>query len=143
MKKPRIQAADVLAAMVRGPAGRSSLYLWMRENYADLLAGFQRDRPDWTALSETLGRAGLTDRTGKPPKPETARKTWQTVRKDMAKRQPAQQAAPDPASAERLKPSPESPLHGRASYSPVMRPADSLDDEDSPEPPKFKFFKPR
>jgi hypothetical protein len=114
----------------------------MRENYADLRAGFQKDRPDWTALSEALGKAGLTDRTGKPPKPETARKTWQTVRKDMARRQSAQPAAPD-SPTERPKPSPELPLHGRDSCSRVTGDARRADDEDPPAPPKFKFFKPR
>ncbi len=39
-------------------SSRSPLYIWMRENFAELSAAFGKDRPNWTALVEAFSQAG-------------------------------------------------------------------------------------
>ncbi len=95
-----IAAFRAALGAVRGRTGRSALYRWLRANHDEFLRDWG-DGADWPAFSEAFARLGLTDRTGKPPVPETARKTWLQVRKDAAKakaRDPAKRApslAPD------------------------------------------------
>lgn len=71
-------------AGVRGKTGRSSLYRWLKRNHDDFSETW-REGSDWRAFAEGFAKFGLTDRTGKPPAPETARKTWLQVRRDVAK----------------------------------------------------------
>jgi len=56
----------------------------MRAHHDALASTLGARIADWTVLAKTFGEGGLTDRYGNPPKPETARKTWQRVRKTAA-----------------------------------------------------------
>ena len=86
IKKPVGEIAAFRAALgaVRGRTGRSALYRWLRANHDEFLRDWG-DGADWPAFVQAFAALGLTDRTGKPPVPETARKTWLQVRKDVAK----------------------------------------------------------
>ncbi len=86
VKKPVGEIAAFRAALgaVRGRTGRSALYRWLRAHHEQFLEDWT-EAADWPAFSEAFARLGLTDRTGKPPLPDTARKTWLQVRKDVAK----------------------------------------------------------
>jgi len=102
IKKPVGEIAAFRAALgaVRGRTGRSALYRWLRANHDEFLRDWG-DGADWPAFVQAFAALGLTDRTGKPPVPETARKTWLQVRKDVAKARTrqmgksAQSLAPD------------------------------------------------
>lgn len=63
---------------------KSSLETWLRENHDAFAARLSERIADWDVLVKLFADAGLTDRYGKPPKPETARKTWQRVRRRVA-----------------------------------------------------------
>jgi hypothetical protein len=63
---------------------RSPLWRWMHRNHDRLSALFEQAPPAWEILVETFGGMGLTDRAGKNPTPETARKTWYRVRRNIA-----------------------------------------------------------
>jgi hypothetical protein len=98
-KRPLDAVTAALAQARR--AGRSPLYRWMRDRHDRLLKRLDGERPDWQALAEAFAQLGLTDRTGKPPAPETARKTWLTVRRDVAAdRAKRAQKPPPPAPLE-------------------------------------------
>ncbi len=79
-----IAAFRAALGAVRGRTGRSALYRWLRANHDEFLRDWG-DGADWPAFVQAFAALGLTDRTGKPPVPETARKTWLQVRKDVAK----------------------------------------------------------
>jgi len=85
-RKPvgEIEAFRAALGAVRGRTGRSPLYRWLRAHHDQFLEDWT-EAADWPAFSEAFARLGLTDRTGKPPLPDTARKTWLQVRKDVAK----------------------------------------------------------
>jgi hypothetical protein len=74
---------DVLSAIDKANpiASRSKLGRWMRANHDALMERFAGQQMDWSALAKLFGEAGLTDRAGKPPSPDTARKAWQRARK--------------------------------------------------------------
>jgi hypothetical protein len=79
------------ALLVKGKGTfRSPLWRWMRENHDSLSALFEVASPAWASLAETFGGMGLTDREGKNPTAETARKTWYRVRRDMKRVRAAQ-----------------------------------------------------
>lgn len=95
---------DVLRAIDRSESLRtkSSLERWMRENHDAFAARLKQRIADWDVLVKFFADAKLTDRYGNPPKPETARKTWQRVRKKIqdarakeAARPPVQRRPPD------------------------------------------------
>jgi len=74
---------DVLSAIDKANpiASRSKLGRWMRANHDALMQRFAGRQMDWPALAKLFGEAGLTDRNGKPPTADTARKAWQRARK--------------------------------------------------------------
>jgi hypothetical protein len=74
-----LEAIDMLDSL----RARSSLAIWMRENHDAFADRLSKKLPDWTVLARLFGEAGLTDRYGNQPKAETARKTWQRVRKEV------------------------------------------------------------
>jgi hypothetical protein len=88
---------EILAAIDRSPrlGARSPLTAWLRENHAAFAARLAARRPDWTVLAELFNEGGLTNRYGKPLNAGTARKAWQTVRKELSARarQPTRQGA--------------------------------------------------
>ena len=112
---------------------RSPLWRWMHRNHDRLSALFAEAPPAWEVLVETFGGMGLTDRAGRNPTAETARKTWYRVRRNIAA-----------ARARRTKPPHAASVPGAASMSttwarsaapsvPVSPPAGEPD----PRPRKF------
>jgi hypothetical protein len=112
---------------------RSPLWRWMHQNHDRLSALFEQAPPAWEVLVETFAGMGLTDRAGKNPTAETARKTWYRVRRNIAA-----------ARARRAGPAPEPPVPDAAFISttsarsaapsnPVSPPAGDPD----PRPRKF------
>jgi hypothetical protein len=85
-KKPPGEIDVFRAALgaAHGRTARSSLYRWLRAHHDQFLEDWT-EAADWPAFVQAFTALGLTDRTGKPPVPETARKTWLQVRKDVAK----------------------------------------------------------
>ena len=77
---------------------RSSMRAWMRENREAFAARLTDRIADWNVLAKMFADAGLTDRSGNPPKPETARKTWQRVRKEAIQK-PSSRVRPPRAEA--------------------------------------------
>ena len=61
--------------VLRHASARSPLYQWMRKRHARLADRLDGARPHWAALAAEFGAMGLTDRTGKAPTGERARKT--------------------------------------------------------------------
>lgn len=121
----KVSVRDVLARAERFPqqGGRSPLYRWMREHHDELATRFALERPSWSALAATFGECKLTDRTGKPPSPETARKTWQRVRKDSARRERVSfNMRPSPLPEVRfVQPDADRPTQGRYEFRPASR----------------------
>jgi hypothetical protein len=59
---------------------RSRPYVWLRKNYAEIAAAIAaQTRPPWTALA----KAAADD--GKLFTPDTLRKTWQRLERDLAR----------------------------------------------------------
>jgi hypothetical protein len=118
---------------------RSGLAIWMRENHDAFADRLSKKLPDWVALATLFGKAGLTDRYGNPPKAETARKTWQRVRKEV-KEARARDAVPAPTlTASHLGPGQRS---GRAVIKPPGPPVPSMDEESADDPPPRFTFRP-
>jgi len=67
----------------------------MREHFEELQAAKAQGRADWKSAVEEFSRLGITNRDGKPPAVETAKKTWARVVKDMGKPEGARPAKPD------------------------------------------------
>jgi hypothetical protein len=85
-KKP-VETVELFRAAlsaVRGRTAKSPLYRWLRANHDEFLVDWS-EGADWPAFVQGFTALGLTDRTGKAPVPETARKTWLQVRRDVAK----------------------------------------------------------
>jgi hypothetical protein len=66
-------------------ANRSSLFWWMVENHDQLASAVGGRRLQWTRLCGRFAKLGLTDANGHTPSEQTARKTWQRVRRAVAK----------------------------------------------------------
>jgi hypothetical protein len=132
-------------------ARRSSLYLWMLENFDTFSAAVsEAGRPNWGALAETFGAEGLRDLKGKPPSPEGTRQTWWKVRKAVAKgrsggtqravtaSQDSQKADQPPAPAASRK----SPAQAEGANQPPSLTQDVADEEDPPATrPSFQYGK--
>ena len=76
-----------LLAMVARSPFRSPLFWWLFEHHDELAveaAGSRVGLP-WSRLCSGFAEAGLTAVDGTAVKPETARKTWQRVRKEKAR----------------------------------------------------------
>jgi hypothetical protein len=118
---------------------RSSLAIWMRENHDGFADRLSRKLPNWTVLAKLFGEAGLTDRFGNPPKAETARKTWQRVRREV-KEARARDCVPIP-SPSASHPAPVT--HAITSPGPSILATDEEPADDPP--PRFTFHpsKPR
>jgi hypothetical protein len=58
----------------------SPLGQWMTQQRPQLEALFRRGEPDWTAMAEAFGRAGLRDEADRKPTAESAERAWRMVR---------------------------------------------------------------
>jgi hypothetical protein len=76
--------AELRAALSGAPGTRSSLHQWMRANHDKVSALLAEVRPNWQRLAGAFARMGLTDGSGKPPRPQTVRQTWWRVRRAVA-----------------------------------------------------------
>ena len=77
---------DVLRAIDNADSlrARSTLATWMRKNHDAFLERLTERVADWGVLCGLFTDAGLTNRYGHPPKPETARKMWLRIRREVA-----------------------------------------------------------
>lgn len=89
----------VWKALERVPSGprRSALAQWMFANHDALQAKLGGRRADWTALAAAFAEAGVMGRGKAPPTPNTARVTWQRVRKAVAAERAMSGPVPAPA----------------------------------------------
>ena len=100
---------------------RSGVYVWMLDNhdvFAEVLSK-AGNRPNWKAIAETFGNAGVMTSDGRVPSPEAARQTWWKVRKAVASRgaktvahvmdAPPQAASQEPVLLTMLRPHDETP----------------------------------
>jgi hypothetical protein len=118
---------------------RSPLWRWMHRNHDRLSALFEQAPPAWEVLVETFGGMGLTDRAGKNPTAETARKTWYRVRRNVAAAR-ARRAKPAPgASVPTVAFISTTSARSATPSAPVIPPAGDPD----PRPRKFGLAHPR
>jgi hypothetical protein len=105
--RPMARGKDVLEAIDKSETLRrkSSLERWMRDNHDAFADRLHARIADWSVLATMFADADLTDRYGNPPKPETARKTWQRVRHQV-KAARARQSARSPATRSETAPPP-------------------------------------
>jgi hypothetical protein len=89
-------------------AERSSLFWWMVEHHDELAEAAQGRRLRWEPLCKRFAMLALTDASGKPPGPRTARETWMRARRAVATTR-ARSAAKGPAEPRRKPPSRISP----------------------------------
>src|SRR5271157_2700825 len=77
-----VMQARALDEILKKIRTRSTLFDWLLETHDQLLSAARGGRIPWTLLYRELAKQGLMDMTGKPPTPETVRKTWERVRKE-------------------------------------------------------------
>jgi hypothetical protein len=96
---------------VRQGPDRSSLYWWMVDHHAALLAEGKAGRMPWLKLCKRFIAQGLTDGQGKPPTPLRASGTWREATIEV-------KAAADRAAAS--PPVPSLPSRQRADWQPPV-----------------------
>jgi len=79
-------ATENARARAIGRGRRSQIYLWLRARHDQLVESFAETGPAWSSIAAHLGNIGLVGGWGKPPAPETVRKAWYLVRRDVAAR---------------------------------------------------------
>ena len=107
---------DVLDAIDRSVSLRSKSLLsaWMRENHDAFRERLEAHFPDWKVLTDLFAEAGLTDRYGNKPKPESARKLWQRIKRETKlerskPKQPAKSPTQAQAAQQPVQPNPTAP----------------------------------
>jgi hypothetical protein len=133
---------DISGLIAEAFKPRSTLAAWMREHHDAFHERISTQVPDWPALVAAFAKEGLTNRFGRPPQAEAARKMWRQIHRDvMASRtdekpttsapvestQPKRVVQPPPARP--VPPVPVAPAQGFTHPPP--------DDDDDPE----KFFR--
>ena len=71
----------------------SAVFIWMKANHDTLTQALGEKRISWNRMCVWLSQFELTDRSGKTPTQETARKTWYRVRKAVSREKAEQEAA--------------------------------------------------
>jgi hypothetical protein len=103
--------------------GRSPLYRWMHDKYAELRPVLTKPRPSWTAVAQAAYDDGLKGRDGNPYPRQVAWKTWKLLSRDMEGSDPAPRT---------VKPPPAGPTQDRQPpAAPASVPAD-LPGDDNP-----------
>jgi hypothetical protein len=77
---------DAFLAGLRRSEKRSPLFHWLAKHHDEIVEALAGERMDWLTAVARFEEAGLTDATGKPATPRTARETWYQVRKVIASR---------------------------------------------------------
>ncbi|MEO8713918.1 MAG: hypothetical protein ABI369_02790 [Acetobacteraceae bacterium] len=72
---------------------RSTLFWWLVDHHDEIAHAADGRRLQWNALCAHFAAAGLTDLSGKPASPATARRTWFRVREMVAEARERQAAA--------------------------------------------------
>ena len=81
---------EALLVSLRRNEKRSPLFHWLAKHQDEILQALAGERIDWRTAVARFKEAGLTDATGKPPTPRTARETWYQVRRLIAARMAGQ-----------------------------------------------------
>lgn len=78
---------DIFAAIDEADPtlSRSRLARWMRQNHDALDRRLRGHRTVWSRMEKVFADAKLTDAKGNPPNAETARKTWQRIKREVAR----------------------------------------------------------
>ena len=144
MSKSPAGLAAVLQAITRGPQ-RSSLFYWLYDHH-DAVIEAVADRPiRWAPLCREFADLGLTDRTGKPASPAIARKTWHSVRREVARqrgRQPeTRMASVGPATASKTRSTSRLAPASQARPGSELRAATAAASDRKPAIRQFKVFK--
>lgn len=84
MSKKRAGLGVILKAIARGPE-RSPLFYYLYDNHDDIVRAAMGRRIRWEPLAASLKDLALLDGAGQPPTPQTTRKTWWKVRKEVLK----------------------------------------------------------
>jgi hypothetical protein len=123
---------------VRHGPDRSTLYRWMVDHHAELLAEGSGGRMPWQKLCARFIAKGLADGQGKPPTPLRASRTWREASKEaQALAERAREAAlrPSPPSRQRTDWQPPSaraaqPSTPRTSPPPAVNPIPSREGDE-------------
>lgn len=117
--------AKVLRVSAKSRGRRSPLYLWMKQNFAELAAEFQENGPRWQARVKAMKAAGLVDWNRNAPTVRGAQQTWYRLCRDMekapatsvARPETSQPPPPNPARTVTATPAPPTPAPTAASLS--------------------------
>lgn len=88
-----------IAEVARGGSGRSPLYRWLRARHDAFAELVEENRPNWAALAEGFAGLGLTGADGRPLTAHTVRRTWWSVRRDVAAARARRATPPHPPAA--------------------------------------------
>lgn len=107
---------------------RSGPYVWLRKNHAEIAAAIAvQARPSWKALA----KAAADD--GTPFAPDTLRKAWQRLERDLARASATETGKPEslrPASADQVpKPQPQLPEPPGVPATPPASPPPATNDD--------------
>ena len=126
-------AVENSQARAIGRGRRSQLYLWLRAHHDQLAESFAETGPAWSSIAAHLGNIGVVGGWGDPAAPETVRKAWYLVRRDVAT---ARARRADPAS-ERTVPGVAFIPPSAPSAPPPSAPTSAPDGDPYPRPRKF------
>lgn len=93
--------ADAVAAMrsarAHGRGRKSAVYLWFLKNHDALVEAFALNAPAWADLAAYLGKQGLKDGNGNPPRARGTRDVWFRVRREVKQRSARETPSATPA----------------------------------------------
>lgn len=89
MRTSKRELRKMQTAVSRGP-DRSSLFWWMVDHHADLLAKGSRGRMPWKLLCQDFIAKGLFDGSGKSPTELRASRTWREACEEVRRQAPTQ-----------------------------------------------------
>lgn len=99
------KALRVILREITYSADRSSLFWWMVENHAELVAASAGRRLQWRPLCDRFARLGLTDHSGQVASERTARATWERARRVIAETRKREAERPPASRVEARPPS--------------------------------------
>jgi hypothetical protein len=119
--KNKEKEREAIRAHLARSSDRSSLFWWLLENHDWILEEADGRRLMWIELCPKFAEMGLTDRTGKPALPKTAKLTWERVRKERARVDARRAAEEEERAAKRAaNPRRNMPSQWRGTYGPAL-----------------------
>lgn len=119
--KNKEKEREAIRAHLARSSDRSPLFWWLLENHDWILEEADGRRLMWIELCPTFAEMGLTDRTGKPALPKTAKLTWERVRKERARVDARRVVAEAEQAAKRAaNPRRNMPSQWRGTYGPAL-----------------------